>query len=84
MKTNVLKFYQSHFLHSQLITENDTTTISEVPETKFWGVQIDNHLIWKYHVDRILTNLSTTGFVIRQVVLCTKSGNLTNGIFCLL
>jgi len=67
MKTKVIKFSPSHFLHSQLITEHDTTAISEVPETKFLGVQIDNHLNWKYHVDRILTKLSTAGFVMRQL-----------------
>jgi len=68
MKTNIIKFSPSHSLHSQLITEHDTTTaISEVPETKFLGVEIDNHLNWKYHVDHILTKLSTAGFMIMQL-----------------
>jgi len=31
------------------------------------GVQIDNHLNWKCHIDRILTKLSTAGFVIRHL-----------------
>ena len=64
MKTNIIKFSPSHFLHSQLITEHNSTTISEVPETKFLGVQIDSHLNWKCHIDGILTKLSTAGFVI--------------------
>jgi len=65
MKTNIIKFSPSHLLHSQLITEHNSTTVSEVPETKFLGVQIDNHLNWKCHIDRILIKLSTAGFVIR-------------------
>ena len=67
MKTNIIKFSPSHFLHSQLITEHNNSTISEVPETKFLGVQIDNDLNWRCHIDRILPKLSTAGFVIRQL-----------------
>jgi hypothetical protein len=55
MKTNIIKFSPSHFPLSQLITErNNTTTISAVPNTKFLGVQIDNHLNWKCHIQHIL------------------------------
>ena len=50
-----------------MINEHNNTSISEVPDTKFLGVQIDNHLDWKCHIDRILPKLSTTGFVIRQL-----------------
>ena len=57
MKTNIIKCSPSHFLCSHLITEHNRTTISEVPETKFLGVQIDNHLNWKCHIDRILTGM---------------------------
>jgi hypothetical protein len=67
MKTNIIKFFPSHFAQSQLITEHNNTTISEVPNTKFLGVQIDNHLNWKCHIDQILPKLSTAGFVIRQL-----------------
>jgi len=38
MKTNIIKFSPSHFLHSQLITKHNSTTVSEVPETSFLGV----------------------------------------------
>jgi len=64
MKTNIIKFSPSHFLQSQLITEHNNSTISEVPNTKFLGVQIDNHVNWKCHTDQILPKLSTAGFVI--------------------
>ena len=38
-----------------------------MPETKFLGVQIDNHLNWMCHIDCILPKLSTAGFVSRQL-----------------
>jgi hypothetical protein len=67
MKTNIIKSSPSHFFQSQLINEHNNTTISEVPDTKFLGVQIDNHLNCKCHIDQILPKLSTAGFVIRQL-----------------
>ena len=67
MKTDTIKFPPSHFLQSQLITEHNNTTISDVPDTKFLGVQIDNHLNWKCRIDQILPKLSTAVFVIRQL-----------------
>jgi len=38
MKTNIIKFSPLHFLQSQVITENNNTAISEVPNTTFLGV----------------------------------------------
>jgi hypothetical protein len=68
MKTNITKFFPSHFPQSQLITEHNNTTISEVPNTHFLGVKIDNHLNWKCHIEQILPKLRTAGFVIRKVI----------------
>ena len=67
MKTNIIKLSPLHFLQSQVKIENNNTAISEVPDTTFIGVQIDNHLNWKCHIFRILPKLSTAGFVIRQL-----------------
>ena len=67
MKINIIKFSPLHVLHSQLITEHNNTTISEVLETEFLGVQIDNHFNWRCHIDHILPKHSTAGFVIRQL-----------------
>jgi hypothetical protein len=65
MKTNITKFSPLHFFPSQSITEHNNTTISEVPDTKFLGVQIDDHLNQTCHIDWILPKLSTADFVIR-------------------
>jgi len=73
MKTNTIKFSSSQFLHLHLITESNSTTISKVPEKKFLGVLIDDHLNWKYH---ILKKLSASGFVIRQLFYLLNLENL--------
>jgi hypothetical protein len=51
MKSNIIKCSPSHFLHSQLITKHNSTTVSKMPKTKFLGVQINNQLKWKYYMD---------------------------------
>jgi hypothetical protein len=56
MKTNKI-FSFAFFVQSQLITEHCDTTISKAPDTKFLGVQTDNHLNWKSHIDRILPKI---------------------------
>jgi hypothetical protein len=67
MKINIIKFSPSHLLQSQMINEHINTYISEVPDTKFTGVQTDNHLYWKCHIDQILPKLSIAAFVIGQL-----------------
>ena len=71
-KTNIIKFSPLHFLLSQLITEHNNTTISEVPDTKFLGVQIYSNLNWKCHIGWILPKLSTVIFVIRKLFYVLK------------
>jgi hypothetical protein len=41
---------------------------SEMFETKFLGMQIDNQLNRKCHIDLILPKLSTAGFIIRKLL----------------
>jgi len=67
MKTNITQFSPSHFFQLQLINERNNTTISEVPDTKFLGVQIDKHLNCMCHINWILPKLCTAGFVIRRL-----------------
>jgi len=81
MKTNIIKFSPSHFPQPQLIIDHNNTTISEVPNTKFLGMQIDNHLNWKCHIDQILPKLSTVSFVIRQLFYILDSETLRIAYF---
>jgi hypothetical protein len=81
MKTNIIKFSPSHFPQSQLITEHDNTTISEVVNTKFLGVHIDNHFNWKFHITHILPKLCTAGFVIRQLLYVLNMETLRMAYF---
>jgi len=81
MKTNIIKFSPSHFLQSQMITEHNNTTVSEAPDTKILGVQTDNHLNCKCHIDQILPKLSTVGFVIRHLCYILNQKTLRKAYF---
>ena len=80
----MITFSPSHFLQLQSITGHNNTTISEVPDAKFLGVQIDNRskLEMSYRLD--FAKIEYSWFCNQTVILCTKSENLTNGILCLL
>ena len=80
MKMDIIKSCPSHFLQSQLITEHNNSTVSEIPDTKILGMQIDSHLNCKCRIDQILSKLSTAGFVIRQLfhVLNLKTLQMTH------
>jgi len=41
--------------------------IKEMASIKFLGIQIDNHLSWKIHVEYIIPKLSGAGFAIRRL-----------------
>jgi hypothetical protein len=50
--------------------------MNEVPELKFLGIQIDNKLNWKSHVEYILPKLSSAIFVIRGLSYFMNSETL--------
>jgi hypothetical protein len=41
--------------------------IKETASIKFLGMQIDNHLSWKIHVEHIIPKLSGAGFAVRRL-----------------
>jgi hypothetical protein len=45
----------------------DNKTIEEVLTTKFLGLQIDNNLNWKKHIEYIIPKLSSAYFAMRTV-----------------
>jgi hypothetical protein len=51
-------------------------TTEEVLTTKFLGLQIDNNLNWKKHIEYIIPKLSSACFAIRTVTPVLKRDNL--------
>jgi hypothetical protein len=54
----------------------DNKTIKEVVRTKFHGLQIDNNLNWKKHIEYIIPKLSSACFSMRTVTPLLKVDTL--------
>jgi hypothetical protein len=75
-KTNIINFALKQSANPLLAVSFDNMVMNEVPEIKFLGIQIDNKLNWKSHVEYILPNLSSAIFVIRSLSYFMSSETL--------
>jgi hypothetical protein len=51
-------------------------TIKEVETTKFLGLQVDNNLNWKIHIQYIIPKLSSACFAMRNITSLKKTETL--------
>jgi hypothetical protein len=65
---NIMKFITNNSSHSILHIDYKEKYIEEMVSTKFLGVQIDNHLNWKNHIEQMIPKLSGSCYAIRSVV----------------
>jgi hypothetical protein len=68
-KTNIIKFTPINSLHSPLAIENANKPTEEIISTKLLGLQSDNHLNWKSHINHILPKLSTACFAVSRLLI---------------
>lgn len=66
-KTNIINFAPKQSANPFLAVSFGNLVMNEVPGIKFLGLQIDNKLNWKSHVEYILPKLSSAIFVIRSL-----------------
>jgi len=59
---NIMKFITNNSPHSALLIDYEGKCITEMVSIKSLGVQIDNHLNWKNHIEQMIPRWS---------VLCT-------------
>jgi len=57
-KTNIMKFITKNSSHSILYTGYKEKQTEQTVNTKCLGLQIDNHLHRKYHIDEIIPKLN--------------------------
>ena len=57
-KTNIIKFCSNHSQNNPHQSSPDNNTITEVTNTNFLGLELDNNMNWKKHVIKILPKLS--------------------------
>ena len=53
--------------HSALTISYEDKHIEEALSLKFLGMQLDNHLNWKDHIDQVLPKLSAACYAVRQM-----------------
>jgi len=56
--TNIIKFVMNNLPQCALGTDYKEKCIEERVNGKFLGLQIDNHLNWKNHIDQMISKLS--------------------------
>jgi hypothetical protein len=59
-KTNIMKFITNKSPQYDLNIGYDEKYIEESINTKFLGLQFNNHLNWKNHIDLMIPKLSRT------------------------
>jgi hypothetical protein len=78
-KTKFVKFYTNNKTHLNLNIGYDKTI--EVETSKFLGLQTDNTLNWKTHIQYIMPKLSSACFAMRRVTSLMKT---ESSLLCLL
>jgi len=53
-KTNIMKYITQNSSHSTLHIGYRQKYIEETVHTKFLGLQIDNHINWKNHIEEMI------------------------------
>jgi hypothetical protein len=71
-----MKFTSNNKTCINLNTGYDNKRIKEVLTTKFLGLQIDNNLNWKKHIEYVNPKLSSACFAVKTVTLLLKIDTL--------
>jgi hypothetical protein len=67
-KTNVIKFITKNSPQYRLNIGCNDNYIDEAVNGKFLGLEIDNHLNWKNHINQLVPKLSGACYVVRSVL----------------
>jgi hypothetical protein len=66
-KTNTIKFITNDSPHSALCIVYDETYVAETVNTKFFDLQIDQHLNWKNHIKQMIPKLIGCCYAVRSM-----------------
>ena len=75
-KMNIMKFITRKASNSTLYIGYKEMYIEEKVNTKFLGLQIDNHIKWKNHTEEVIPNLSGVHYAIRSMGHISNINNL--------
>jgi len=75
-KTNIMKFVTINIPYCALTIGHKDRYIEEAVNLKFLGIQIDNHLNWKNHIDHIIPKLGAACYIVRQMYYICNNDTL--------
>ena len=79
VKINVKKFIAKNSSHSTLLFGYKEKYVEETVNTKFLGLQIDNHVNWKKCIEQMIPKLSGACYTIRSMVHTSNINTLPSG-----
>jgi hypothetical protein len=79
-----MKFITNNLSHSALHIGYKEQQIEEAVSTEFLGLQIDNHLNWKNHIEQMIPKLRGACHALRSIVPIGNSNQFTMHTFILL
>jgi hypothetical protein len=80
-KTNIITFTTINVPQCPLSIGYNDKYIEESAQTKFLGLQIDNHLNWKNHIYQLIPKLSGTCYAVISVLRISNTGMLKSIYF---
>jgi len=80
-KTNIIKFITNKLPQYDLKIGYYEKYIEESINTKFLGLQIDNHLNWKNYIDLMIPKLSRACYALRSVSHVSSTDTLKSIYF---
>jgi hypothetical protein len=75
-KTNIMKFVANKLPQCTLTIGYKVKYKEEAVNTKFIGMNLDNHLNWKDHIDQIIPKLSAACYAVRQMYHISTNNTL--------
>jgi hypothetical protein len=83
-KTNVLKYITNNSSHSTLYIGYKWKYIEERVNTKFLGLQTDNHINWKNHTEQMIPHLSAARYAVRSTAHISNIYTLKSIYYCIM
>jgi hypothetical protein len=80
-KTNIIKFITNNSPQYALSIGYDEKYVEESVYTKFLGLQTDNHLNWKNHIDQMIPKLRTACYAVGSVFHISNTDTLKSIYF---
>lgn len=75
-KINIIKFVPSNSPQYLINTESNDKYIKWSASTKFFGLQIDDHLYWKNNIDQLVSKLSGVSYAVTSMLHASNSNPL--------